>query len=91
MEKLGFFQNLGFSEYESKVILSLLRLNNASPKEISFDCSVPQNKLELLVSGLRRTEDRKQGYTHPGLEMRPDFPQPDFYKKLFELWGLDQP
>jgi uncharacterized protein (DUF169 family) len=61
----------------------------AGEDEIIF--SVPPNKLEMLVSGLRRAEDRKQGFTHPGLEMRPDFPQPDFYKKLFELWGLDQP
>jgi sugar-specific transcriptional regulator TrmB len=45
MEKLEFFQDLGFSEYESKTILSLIKLKTASPKEISFDCSVPQNKL----------------------------------------------
>ncbi len=45
MEKIEFFQDLGFSEYESKTILSLIKLKSASPKEISFDCSVPQNKL----------------------------------------------
>ncbi len=61
----------------------------AGEDEIIF--SIPQSKLEMLVAGLRKAEDRKQGYTHPGLEMRPDFPQPDFYKKLFEIWGLDQP
>jgi uncharacterized protein (DUF169 family) len=61
----------------------------AGEDEIIF--SVPQNKIEPLVSGLRRAEDRKQGYTHPGVEMQTDFSQPDFYKKLFELWGMDQP
>jgi sugar-specific transcriptional regulator TrmB len=45
MEKLEFFKDLGFSEYEGKAILSLIRLKSASPKEISFDSSVPQNKL----------------------------------------------
>ncbi len=45
MEKIEFFQNLGFSEYESKALLSLIKLKIANPKEISFDSSVPQNKL----------------------------------------------
>ena len=58
----------------------------AGEDEIIF--SVPENKIELLATGLRKAEDRKSGYTHVGLELRPDFPQPEFYKKLFELWGL---
>jgi uncharacterized protein (DUF169 family) len=59
----------------------------AGEDEIIF--SIPRNKIELIVSGLRRAEEKKRGYTHPGLEMMPDFPQPEFYKKLFEAWGLE--
>lgn len=58
----------------------------AGEDEIIF--SIPQNKIELIVSGLRKAEEHKSGYTHVGLEMRPDFPQPEFYQQLFEKWGL---
>ena len=61
----------------------------AGEDEIIF--SVPINKLAQLTKGLRQAEDRKLGYTLPGMEMRPDFPQPEFYKKLFKMWGLDDP
>lgn len=53
--------------------------------------SVPAAKLEELVMGLRRFEERKMGYTHFTMDMRPDFPQPPFYKDLFKMWGLDVP
>jgi uncharacterized protein (DUF169 family) len=59
----------------------------AGEDEIIF--SIPRAKIELIVSGLRKAEEKKRGYTQPGLEMTPDFPQPDFYRKLFELWGLE--
>jgi len=59
----------------------------AGEDEIIF--SVPREKLEGLVSGLRQNEERKSGYTHFYMEMRPDFPRPEFYQKLFEKWGLD--
>jgi uncharacterized protein (DUF169 family) len=58
----------------------------AGEDEIIF--SLPRSKIELIVAGLRSAEDKKRGYTHPGLEMTSDFPQPDFYRKLFEIWGL---
>jgi uncharacterized protein (DUF169 family) len=51
--------------------------------------SVPKIKIEGLVLGLRRLEDRKAGYLHHNMEMRPDFPRPEFYKRLFRQWGLD--
>ncbi|MBA7666554.1 hypothetical protein ES703_74635 [subsurface metagenome] len=51
--------------------------------------SVPAGKLEELVTGLRHFEERKMGYTHFTMDMRPDFPQPPFYKDLFKMWGLD--
>jgi uncharacterized protein (DUF169 family) len=58
----------------------------AGEDEIIF--SIPRNKIELIVSGLQRADEKKFGYTNPGLEMRPDFPQPEFYTRLFKAWGL---
>lgn len=51
--------------------------------------SVPRDKMEKLVQGLRHFEEIKLGYTHLDMVMRPDFPQPEFYKMLFKMWGLD--
>jgi uncharacterized protein (DUF169 family) len=59
----------------------------AGEDEIIF--SIPRDKIEPLVSGLRKAEENKRGYIRPGLEMTADFPQPDFYRMLFEIWGLD--
>jgi uncharacterized protein (DUF169 family) len=59
----------------------------AGEDEIIF--SIPREKLEMIVSGLRRAEEKKRGYTHPGLDLPADFPQPEFYTKLFKIWGLD--
>jgi uncharacterized protein (DUF169 family) len=59
----------------------------AGEDEIIF--SVPKNKLEDLILGLRHFEEMGMGYTHFFQEMRPDFPRPEFYKKLFKMWGLD--
>ncbi len=60
----------------------------AGEDEIIF--SVPRGKLEGLTAQLKMFEERKFGYRHHAfLEMRPDFPRPDFYKKLFRECGLD--
>ncbi len=59
----------------------------AGEDEIIF--SVPRDKMEGLISDLRQSEERKSGYTYHAMEMRPDFPQPEFYKRLFRMWGLD--
>ena len=59
----------------------------AGEDEIIF--SVPRDKMEGLASGLRQLEERKSGYAYHTMEMRPDFPQPEFYKRLFKMWGLD--
>jgi len=42
-----------------------------------------------LVEGLQFFEKMKMGYRHFNMQMTPDFPQPDFYKELFKMWGLD--
>jgi len=51
--------------------------------------SVPGDKMEELISGLRRFEERKQGYTSSTMMMQSDFARPEFYKRLFRNWGLD--
>jgi uncharacterized protein (DUF169 family) len=58
----------------------------AGEDEIIF--SIPRDKIEMIVNGLQQAEEKKRGYTNPGMEMRPDFPQPEFYKRLFKDWGL---
>lgn len=59
----------------------------AGEDEIIF--SVPADKMDELMTGLRRFEERNMGHTKFAMDMRPDFPRPEFYKKLFEMWGLD--
>ena len=51
--------------------------------------SVPTDRVEELVMGLRHLEEIEHGYLQFSLEMRPNFPRPDFYNMLFEKWGLD--
>ena len=55
--------------------------------EIIF--SVPKDKMEELISGLRHFDQKKLGYTHLAMQITPDFPRPDFYRQLFKMWGLD--
>ena len=60
----------------------------AGDDEIIF--SVPKDKLESLVQGVKRSAEMKQNaddWSH--LLLRPDFPRPDFYKELFKKWGLE--
>ncbi len=51
--------------------------------------SVPKDKMEELISGLRRFGEGEFGYAKANMYMLPDFPRPDFYKSLFATWGLD--
>jgi uncharacterized protein (DUF169 family) len=52
--------------------------------------SVPGEKLPGLVRGVKRSAEMKQKATDwSQLLLRPDFPRPDFYKNLFQKWGLD--
>jgi len=54
MDKQDFLQSLGFNEYESKALSSLIKLQSASPKEISQDSSVPQNKLYQIIKNFEK-------------------------------------
>lgn len=49
MNRVEFFMNLGMTEYESKVLASLIRLGKANPKEINLESGVPQNKLYSII------------------------------------------
>jgi uncharacterized protein (DUF169 family) len=51
--------------------------------------SIPANKMDGLMSGVKKRGERmgRLGEMH-GM-MRPDFPQPDHYIKAFKTWGLD--
>ena len=61
----------------------------AMAEEGEIILSVPPAKLGELVEGLQFFDKRKMGYRHFSMQMTPDFPQPDFYKDLFKMWGLD--
>jgi uncharacterized protein (DUF169 family) len=58
----------------------------ATDDEIIF--AVPGKRLAGLVAGLTHIESIGHGYRAFSQEMRPDFPQPDFYKALFKAFGL---
>ena len=51
--------------------------------------SVPGDKLPGFVENMRGFERNESGFAHESMMMRPDFPQPDLYKKVFEAWGMD--
>jgi uncharacterized protein (DUF169 family) len=57
------------------------------PGEMMF--SVPKDKLAELVADLREIDRNESGFAHETMMMRPDFPQPDLYKRVFESWGMD--
>jgi uncharacterized protein (DUF169 family) len=60
----------------------------ATEDEIIF--AVPKEKLLGLVTGLKHIEEMGHGYRAFSQEMRPDFPQPDFYKTLFKAMGIPE-
>jgi uncharacterized protein (DUF169 family) len=51
--------------------------------------SVPGNKLAGLTQNLSGFDRSESGFAHEQMMMRPNFPQPDLYKKVFETWGMD--
>jgi uncharacterized protein (DUF169 family) len=61
----------------------------AGEDEIIF--TLPTAKVKLLVEQLRMFRDNMHwGYKdHAFMEICPDFPRPEFYKRLFRACGLD--
>ncbi len=51
--------------------------------------SIPRNRLEGFMSSFKQAQEGGWGYTHSNPMMRPDFPQPEIYKRVFREWGLD--
>jgi uncharacterized protein (DUF169 family) len=51
--------------------------------------SVPASLLGELVAVLRRLSEAGFGYRQLHMEMKTDFPRPQFYDDLFRSWGLD--
>ena len=59
----------------------------ASDDEMIF--SIPGAKLPAVVEGLHRMEEMAEHDTFAHIEICPDFHRPDFYRRLFEKWGLE--
>jgi uncharacterized protein (DUF169 family) len=51
--------------------------------------AIPAGKLEELLSGLNKFKEQGFAYRNHNYFMQPDFPRPDFYKKMFKEWGLE--
>ncbi|MCJ7605157.1 MAG: DUF169 domain-containing protein, partial [Dehalococcoidales bacterium] len=51
--------------------------------------SVPAVKLQGFTEAMQRMQDMERGSVWRHIEMRPDFPRPEFYTDLFKKWGLD--
>ncbi len=62
--------------------------NRALAGEDEIILSVPKDKVEELVAGIRQLEEGEFGYAHANMYMLPDFPQPAMYQTLFKRWGL---
>ena len=59
----------------------------AEEDEIIF--SIPGNRMDELLCGLRAFYESGRGYAHHHRNMLIDYPRPEFYTKLLQLWGLD--
>ncbi|MEM2954145.1 MAG: DUF169 domain-containing protein [Candidatus Bathyarchaeia archaeon] len=53
--------------------------------------SIPKNRLDDLMFGLKHFENIGRSYKSFTYLIRPDFPQPQFYREYFKTWGLDEP
>jgi uncharacterized protein (DUF169 family) len=51
--------------------------------------ALPGGKLADFMASLKQNQDGGFAYRRHHMLIRPDFPQPDFYQKLFRTWGLD--
>ncbi len=51
--------------------------------------SIPKARIPKIVESLKQVEEMNKQHTFWDIEMMPDFTRPDFYKRVFEKWGLD--
>jgi len=61
----------------------------AQDDELIF--SLPTERLEELMLGLRHFDEIGFGYTQFAPDMRPEYPQPDLYIKVGRMLGMDVP
>ena len=55
--------------------------------EIIF--SIPKERLPMVITSLKKVVEMESQHSFGDIVLMPDFPRPDFYKKVFEKWGLD--
>jgi sugar-specific transcriptional regulator TrmB len=53
MNKESFFQSLGLTIYESKVLTSFTRLKKANAKSLNLDSGVPTNKIYQIIKNFQ--------------------------------------
>ncbi|MFP3975133.1 MAG: DUF169 domain-containing protein [Dehalococcoidia bacterium] len=63
--------------------------NRALAAEEEVVLSVPRDMIAKLVEGVKEFDKGEFSYSHSGMYMQHDFPQPEFYRRLFRRWGLD--
>ena len=51
--------------------------------------SVPQSRLQAMMAALKAAEKGPFAYREHAMFMQPDFERPQFYKDLFQSWGLE--
>jgi hypothetical protein len=51
--------------------------------------SLPAGKMESFMASMREGQDKGFAYRGHHMLLRPDFPQPEFYKNMFRNWGLE--
>jgi sugar-specific transcriptional regulator TrmB len=54
MNNFELFKDLGFTDYETKVLCSFVKLKKASPKELSLDSGVPRNKIYSILGNFEK-------------------------------------
>jgi len=59
----------------------------ADEGEIIF--AMPAAKVPALTAGLDKFKDQMYAYRNSSYYLQGDFPRPDFYKKMFKGWGLE--
>jgi uncharacterized protein (DUF169 family) len=53
--------------------------------------TLPLDKVETLVEGLTRTKAQPLAEVDESAQVESDYPVPDFYKRLWKAWGLEDP
>ena len=51
--------------------------------------AVPKDKITGLVSDLIKAQEGDLPFARENMMMRPDFPHPELYKRIFKAWGMD--